>query len=98
MCVREEAGLYPTSTLRGCSSLVSWYHNYSCKTLLKTMIMIEHIKAMQIPYLEIWSMLLSLGKVPHKEQFKSLVLEFQRPCAGLSTVLLVENNLPRITD
>ena len=34
--VRKEPGFYPTSTLRGCSSLVSWYHNYSCKALLKT--------------------------------------------------------------
>ena len=52
---------------------------------------------MQIPYLDIWSMLLSVGKMPHKEQFKSLVLESQKPCASSNTVLLVENNLPPIT-
>ena len=47
--------------------------------------MIEHIKMMQIPYLEIWSMLLS-GQVLHST---SLIEEIQvtsvgilrRPCA-----------------
>ena len=39
-------------------------HVMSDASFLKLMIMIEYIKMMQIPYLSIWSMLLS-GKVPH---------------------------------
>ena len=33
--------------------------------VLKLMIMIKHMKMTQIPYLDIWSMLLS-GQVPHR--------------------------------
>ena len=57
--------------------------------------MIEHIKMMQIPYLDIWSMFLS-GQVPHNEQFKSLVLESRRPYVSSNTVLSEKNNLPPI--
>ena len=41
-----------------CFSLVSRYHNAAVRTFLKPMIMIEHIKMMQIPCLDIYSMLL----------------------------------------
>ena len=33
---------------------MSWYHNIDVWTLLKLMIMIEHMKMMQISYLDIW--------------------------------------------
>ena len=52
---------------------------------LKLIIVIEYIKTMQIPYLEIWSMLLS-GQSSSQEQFKALVLESQRPCPGSNVV------------
>ena len=72
----REEGVF--TSIRGCSSLPSEpVSQYSCKNFLKLMIMIEHIKKMQIPRLDIWSMLLS-GQVPHRN--KSLVLESERPC------------------
>ena len=40
---------------------MSWYHNIDVWTLLKLMIMIEHMKMMQISYLDIWQCLF-LGK------------------------------------
>ena len=55
--------LYPTSR----------YRNTDVWTFLKLMIMIEHIKMMQMPHLHIWSMLFS-GQVP-LDQFKSIILE-----------------------
>ena len=58
--------------------------------------MIEHIKRMKIPYLDLWSMLLS-GQNASQEQFKSLVLESQRSCASSNTALQGENKLPPIT-
>ena len=40
------------------------FDSRSLISFLKLMTMIEHIKMMQIPYLDIWSMLL-FGQVPH---------------------------------
>ena len=40
-------------------SPISWYHNRDVWTFVKLMKMIEIMKMMQIPYLDIWSMLLS---------------------------------------
>ena len=53
------------------SSLVSQYHNTAEIIFLKLMIMIEHIKMMQIPYIRIWSMLLS-GYVLHRSNSSHL--------------------------
>ena len=74
--------------MQGCSSIVSVGITITTvRTFLKLVMMIEHIKMMQTPQLDIWSMILS-GQVPHRmEQFKSLVLESQRPCASSNTVL-----------
>ena len=46
---------------------------YSCsvRIFLKLMIKIEHIKMIQMPYLDIWSMLLS-GQVPHRSNSSRL--------------------------
>ena len=67
------------------------------RTSRRLIIVIEHIKTMQIPYLEIWSMLIS-GQSSSQEQFKALVLESQRPCPSSNTVIYEESNLPPITD
>ena len=45
-------------------------------SFLKLMIMITHIKMMQIPYVDIWSMLLSISA--SYKLFKSIVWDFQR--------------------
>ena len=50
---------------------VSWYHNTHVWTFLKLMIMIVHMKMMQMVYLDIWSMLLS-GQVPHRTNSSQL--------------------------
>ena len=55
------------------------------RTSLKLIIVIEYIKTKQIPYLEMWPMLLS-GQSSSQEQFKALVLESQRPCPSSNTV------------
>ena len=54
--------------MRGCSSLVSCCHNIGA--FLKMIIMIGHIKMMQIPYLEKY-MLLS-RQVPHRSNSNHL--------------------------
>ena len=46
-------------------------HKTDVWTLIKLMIMIEHMKMMQMPYLHIWSMLLS-GHMPHKTNSSQL--------------------------
>ena len=46
-------------------------------SFLKLMIMITHIKMMQIPYLDIWSMLLSTSASSYK-LLKSLLWDVQR--------------------
>ena len=46
-------------------SPMSGYCNTDVWTFLKLMVIIEHMKMMQIPYLHIWSMLLS-AQVPHR--------------------------------
>ena len=46
--------------MRECPSLVSCYHNIAVRTFLKLMIMIEHTEMMQIPCLDLWSILLSV--------------------------------------
>ena len=68
--VGEEEGHYsPLPLMHGGMLLPSEpVQQYRCMNLPKTdklMIMIEHIKMIQIPYLDIWSMLLS-GQVPHR--------------------------------
>ena len=64
--------------MQGCSSLVSQYHNTAVRTFLKLMIMIEHIKMMQIPYLDIWSTLLS-GQVSHMSNSSHLFCNLNYP-------------------
>ena len=64
-------------------------------SFLKLMIMITHIKMMQIPYLDIWSLLLS-KKGASYELFKSLLWDVQRHVIPSSKIILEENNLPLI--
>ena len=52
-------------------SPMSHYHNRDVWTFLKLMLMIEHMKMMQMPYLDIRSMLLS-GQVPHRTNSSQL--------------------------
>ena len=56
------------------TSLETEYHNTYVWSFLKLMIMIEHIKMMQIPYLDIWSMLLS-RQVPHERVIPCQVIQ-----------------------
>ena len=49
-CRRRRVALI---SMRGCSSLVSQYHNTDVWTFLKLMMIIEHIKMMQTPHLDI---------------------------------------------
>ena len=51
--------------IRGCSSPMSPSHNTDVLTFLKLMKIIEYMKMIQMPYLDMWSMLLS-GKVTHR--------------------------------
>ena len=67
------------------------------RTFLKLMIMIEHIKMIQIPCLDIWPMLLS-GYLSHWSTSRNLFWNL-RPCASWNIVLEKENSLPTtITD
>ena len=52
--------------------------HYSCKNLPKTDIKIENIKMMQIPCLDIWSMLFS-GLVLHRIDSSHLFWKFKDP-------------------
>ena len=71
--------------MQGCSSIVSVGITITTvRTFLKLVMKIEHIKT---PQLDIWSMILSRQVPRRMEQFKSLVLESQRPCASSNTVL-----------
>ena len=57
---------YPQPHIQGPLLLfVSGIVQYRCMRLPKTDDMIEHIKMIQIPYLDIWSILLS-EQVPHR--------------------------------
>ena len=56
--MREEGELYPHVGVLLPSEPVSY--NTAVRSFLKLMIIIEHIKVMQIPYLDVWSVLLSL--------------------------------------
>ena len=58
------------------SSLVNRYHTIAVRTFLKLMIMIENIKTMQIPCLDIWSMLFS-GQVLHRINSSHLFWNFK---------------------
>ena len=65
--------------MQGWSS-VSQYHNTDVWTFLKQklMIMIEHIKMMTIPYLDILSLRLS-GQVPHRSNSSHLFRNLKDP-------------------
>ena len=56
---------------------------YKCMNLPKIM---EHIKTMEIPSFDILSILLS-GQSASLDQFKSFVLESQRPCGSPNAAL-----------
>ena len=62
-------------------------------SFLKLMIMITHIKMMQIPYLDIWSMLLSTRCLIQAIQVISL--RCSKICYS-SNIISEENNLPLI--
>ena len=62
----------------GCSSITSWYRNTAVRTFLKLMIMIEHMKMMQITCLDIWSMFLS-GQMPHRSNSSHLFWNLKDP-------------------
>ena len=66
-----------TTTIQGYSSLLSQYHNTDVWTFLKP-IMKEHIKMMQIPYLDIWSMLL-FGQIFHRSNSSHLFWNLKDP-------------------
>ena len=59
---------------------VSGIVQYRCMRLPKTDDMIEHIKMIQIPYLDIWSILLS-EQVPHRLIWIEAI---QVTCSGIS--------------
>ena len=61
--IRKKRGLLPSEPVL--------QYNCSVKTFLKLMIMIEHIKMIQIHCLDIWSMLLS-RQVPHRTNLNQL--------------------------
>ena len=61
--IRKKRGLLPSEPVL--------QYNCSVKTFLKLMIMIEHIKMIQIHCLDIWSMLLS-RQVPHRSNSSHL--------------------------
>ena len=50
---KKTAGGRSPSSMWGCSSLVSLYNNTAVRIFLKLMIMIEHIKMMQILCLDV---------------------------------------------
>ena len=52
-------------------SPMSLHHTTKVWTFLKLMIMIVHMKMMQTPYLDIWSILIS-GQVPHRSNSSQL--------------------------
>ena len=60
------------------SSLVNRYHTIAVRTFLKLMIKIENIKMMQIPGLDIWSMLFA-GLVLHRIDSSHLFWNFKDP-------------------
>ena len=68
----------PPPPMQGCSSLVSQYHNTGVLTFLKLMIMTEHIKLMQIPYLDMCSVLLS-GQLPNTRNSSHLHWNLKDP-------------------
>ena len=77
-------------------SPMSHYHNRDVWTFLKLMLMIEHMKMMQMPYLDIRSMLLS-GQVLHRTNSSQLFwngLFQKKKTGGLRTYFLEKN--PRI--
>ena len=73
--MREEKGaLLP---MRKYSPLVSWYHK-DVWSFLKLMTKIDHIKIVQILFLDIWSMLFS-GQVSHRSISKYFFWNLEHP-------------------
>ena len=69
ICTLGEGGF--NSHARVLLSLVSQYHKCSCENLPKPDDNDKHMKMIEIPYLDIWSMLLS-GQVLHKTNSSQL--------------------------
>ena len=65
-------------------------------SFLKLMIMITHIKMMQIPYFDIWPMLLSTSASYKLFKCQVTSLGCSKTCST-SKITFDENNLPPIT-